>query len=255
MPDVLESPASRGTDEVELALMQAHELIESTVSWYRSRAQSGALTVTRGDDDARSAVIERAVGSARHKVSAALPGDADRNPRMFAVTVAALREAAGRGVTVRLLCPPRLLRNEEIVTLGRRVPGCEVRLVHSDLQATLIVDGRLAVVRHERSSGCTAVFRAPAAVGGVDFLFAGAWGSAARLAEYMKLQECLRSDFAQRILERLCAGCKDDPAARELQVSLRTYRRHVAEIMRVLGAASRFQAGVRAVELGLVPGR
>jgi DNA-binding NarL/FixJ family response regulator len=35
-------------------------------------------------------------------------------------------------------------------------------------------------------------------------------------------------------------------------VSLRTYRRHVAEIMRELDANSRFQAGARAVELGLL---
>ena len=40
-----------------------------------------------------------------------------------------------------------------------------------------------------------------------------------------------------------------------MQVSLRTYRRYVAEIMRELGANSRFQAGVRAVELGLLSGR
>ncbi|MFR9673745.1 hypothetical protein [Streptomyces sp. TR06-5] len=243
------------TDEVELALMQAQDLIDSTVSLCRSRTAAGMVTVTRADDGARIAAIVRAVAGARHNVSVTLPTDADRRPQVFAATLAALREAAGRGVTVRLLCSPRLLRNEDVVALGRRTHGCEVRLVHVELQSMLVADGRLAVVRHDRSHGGMAVFRVPAAVGGLDFLFAGAWGSAARLTEFMRLQECLRSGFAQRILERLCAGCKDGPAARELSVSLRTYRRHVAEIMRVLGAGSRFQAGVRAVELGLVPGR
>jgi hypothetical protein len=33
---------------------------------------------------------------------------------------------------------------------------------------------------------------------------------------------------------------------------VRTYRRRVAELMSALGAESRFQAGVRARELGLV---
>ncbi len=42
-------------------------------------------------------------------------------------------------------------------------------------------------------------------------------------------------------------------AARELSVSVRTYRRYVAEMMSLLGADSRFQAGVRAAELGLPP--
>ncbi len=36
-------------------------------------------------------------------------------------------------------------------------------------------------------------------------------------------------------------------------MSLRTYRRYVAEILRDLDAISRFQAGARAVQLGLLP--
>jgi DNA-binding NarL/FixJ family response regulator len=44
----------------------------------------------------------------------------------------------------------------------------------------------------------------------------------------------------------------DETAVRALGVSLRTYRRRVAELMTALGAASRFQAGARARELGLV---
>ena len=43
----------------------------------------------------------------------------------------------------------------------------------------------------------------------------------------------------------------DEAAARRLGTSLRTYRRRVAEPMAVLEAGSRFQAGVRAGELGL----
>jgi DNA-binding NarL/FixJ family response regulator len=35
-------------------------------------------------------------------------------------------------------------------------------------------------------------------------------------------------------------------------LSLRTYRRRVAELMTALGATSRFQAGARAHELGLI---
>jgi hypothetical protein len=54
------------------------------------------------------------------------------------------------------------------------------------------------------------------------------------------------------VLSFLAVGSKDATAARELGMSVRTYRRHVAEIMRRLDAVSRFQAGVRAMELGLV---
>ncbi len=47
------------------------------------------------------------------------------------------------------------------------------------------------------------------------------------------------------------AGLTDEVAARRLGTSLRTYRRRVAELMAALKAGSRFQAEVRAGELGL----
>ena len=56
---------------------------------------------------------------------------------------------------------------------------------------------------------------------------------------------------AREILRALGAGLTDEAAARRLGVSLRTYRRRVAELMATLDADSRFQAGVRAGELGL----
>jgi DNA-binding NarL/FixJ family response regulator len=41
--------------------------------------------------------------------------------------------------------------------------------------------------------------------------------------------------------------------ARRLSISLRTCRRHVAEILDQLDSSGRFQAGVGAVPLGAVP--
>ena len=54
------------------------------------------------------------------------------------------------------------------------------------------------------------------------------------------------------ILTALNDGLTDEAAARALGLSLRTYRRRVAELMAAMGATSRFQAGSRARELGLV---
>ncbi|MFE8993165.1 hypothetical protein ACFYMI_36140 [Streptomyces collinus] len=53
------------------------------------------------------------------------------------------------------------------------------------------------------------------------------------------------------MLYALGSGMTDVTASRELGMSLRTYRRRVAELLVVLGADSRFQAGVRVGELGL----
>ncbi|GGW13183.1 hypothetical protein GCM10018980_71520 [Streptomyces capoamus] len=54
------------------------------------------------------------------------------------------------------------------------------------------------------------------------------------------------------VLRRLRDGFTDEVAARELGVPVRTYRRYVAEIMTLLGAESRFQAGVYAAALGML---
>jgi DNA-binding NarL/FixJ family response regulator len=56
---------------------------------------------------------------------------------------------------------------------------------------------------------------------------------------------------AREILRALGAGLTDEVASRRMGVSLRTYRRRVADLMRALDSDSRFQAGLRAGELGL----
>lgn len=59
---------------------------------------------------------------------------------------------------------------------------------------------------------------------------------------------------AREVLYALGSGMTDVTASRELGMSLRTYGRRVAELLVALGADSRFQAGLRAGELGLTRG-
>lgn len=54
------------------------------------------------------------------------------------------------------------------------------------------------------------------------------------------------------VLTSLANGLKDERGARELGISPRTYRRCVTDLCTRLGASSRFQAGVRAAENGLM---
>jgi DNA-binding NarL/FixJ family response regulator len=58
-------------------------------------------------------------------------------------------------------------------------------------------------------------------------------------------------ESARAILRAMGAGLTDEAAARHPGLSLRTYRRRVAGLMTVLEAGSRFQAGLRAGELGM----
>jgi DNA-binding CsgD family transcriptional regulator len=139
----------------------------------------------------------------------------------------------------------------------RRLPQSrlEIRVVERELREIVVVDGAGALVRGaatEQGGAQATVVNDTAAVRALELMFAGAWSRGRRLADHLELGPRLRTELTRNILERLRAGRTDDVAARELNVSLRTYRRHVAEIMRELDANSRFQAGARAVELGLL---
>ncbi|MEU5284076.1 DNA-binding response regulator [Streptomyces sp. NPDC020755] len=60
------------------------------------------------------------------------------------------------------------------------------------------------------------------------------------------------SGIERRVLVSMCTVGKDEAGARELGVSVRTYRRHVADLMQTLGAASRAQAALLARERGWI---
>ncbi|MDJ0382251.1 DNA-binding response regulator [Streptomyces sp. G-G2] len=231
---------------MEKALLQAHALIESTVSLHRTRPMTPSA-VARTRATLTGDTLEQLVKRARHSVCVALTDTGE-----FSDAVLALLATIPARAVVRVLCTAEAVG--PVVTLteipDRRV---EVRVSDSDLREILVVDGSVALVRAAGSAGDeAAVVNDVAAVRALELLFAGAWSRGCRLADHLQLSPRLRTQLARNILERLRAGNTDEIAARELNVSLRTYRRHVADIMRELDANSRFQAGVKAVEFGLL---
>jgi DNA-binding NarL/FixJ family response regulator len=127
--------------------------------------------------------------------------------------------------------------------------GAEIRITRDEINETIILDGRFAILAgtgHNYS-----VITEPDVVRGVASLFEAAWRGATSLAVFDASLAELRA-LAPQVLDLLGTGCKDETAARTLGLGVRTYRRRVAELMAALGAESRFQAGVRARELGLI---
>ncbi|MER5361456.1 LuxR family transcriptional regulator [Streptomyces sp. NPDC002785] len=255
---------AEGINRVENALLQARALIESTMSLHRTRPARESLVI-RADDADIGETANRLIGLARHSVSAAL--SASRNVSAVFEALAAhttpAKERAERsgagargGPVVRVLCTPQAVSNGMPSAADFRDSRCEIRVAEGELRGMLIVDSRVALIQSCHETAChAAIVKDTASARALDLLFAGSWANARSLAEYQRTGAHLRTESVRRILERLREGRTDDVAARELQVSLRTYRRHVAEIMRELGANSRFQAGVRAVEMGLLPER
>jgi hypothetical protein len=161
----------------------------------------------------------------------------------------------GQGLRVRKLYRSGILLDPLCAryATGVAAAGGEVRITPDELNETIVIDGRVAILAGDLSHGIRSysVVTVPEVVQGVSSLYAAAWRSATALSTWDRRVAELR-EVAPRILEVLVSGCKDETAARTLGLSVRTYRRRVAELMSALGAESRFQAGVRARELGLI---
>ncbi|WP_052681914.1 hypothetical protein [Saccharothrix sp. ST-888] len=239
-------------EEVDQALLQARSLIDSMESYRRRSGSPGRLLVIEDQTTLEEAVGNLLVGTVRH-VSAVVPGGGSEAEILGAV-LACTKQVAAEAAAVRLLFSPRAIRQERAREAARRIPRCEVRVFDSALPEAVVVDTGVALVWSDLGAGGRRVslVRDAAVVGALTSLFAVAWANASRTAARPAPGGRVRTEVGRRILEALRAGQTDEVAARELGVPLRTYRRHVADIMREIGASSRFQAGARAVELGLL---
>ena len=170
--------------------------------------------------------------------------------------VAAVRTRRPGDVRIRkvyrsaLLLDPLAARG---LASDRDLHGASIRISGQEINETIILDRRLAILAGDLSAGrrSYSVITQPEAVQGVMSLFEVAWRSSTDLAVYDAQIAEIRQ-LAPQVLDLLGQGVKDETAARMLGLGVRTYRRRVAELMEALGAGSRFQAGVRARELGLV---
>ena len=159
------------------------------------------------------------------------------------------------GFTVRKLYAPAVLVDPRSAEVVHRLEsyGASVRITTDPLHETVLVDRRVVIMagdadEHPRRYR---VVSAPEVVRSVAALFDAAWRTSTERSVYETSLAGLR-DLAPSLLDALASGSKDEAAARALGMSLRTYRRRVAELMAAVGATSRFQAGLRARELGLV---
>ncbi|MFD0691651.1 DNA-binding response regulator [Actinomadura fibrosa] len=186
--------------------------------------------------------------AARDMNTWALPGVRDQ-------IIAARRHRPGPA-TYKLHNPDALADEDserrlvEIARNGGHVRICPTPLPHE----TIIIDRRIAILAGTPVAGVReyTVVRSPGVVKGVVSLFWATWERAADLADVRRDRPPALTGESRRILRLLGDGLKDEAAARRMEMSLRTYRRRVAEILTLLDADSRFQAGLRSQELGLL---
>ncbi|MHB9856769.1 helix-turn-helix transcriptional regulator [Streptomyces sp. YIM S03343] len=158
------------------------------------------------------------------------------------------RGIVSRGIyAVTALEDPKVLaqalRMAELGERARALPSVPVKL--------LIVDGcRVLMPLTASAAGgyCCVVVRHSAVTEALQKLFDMSWQQATPLGRLD--DDCELSEEERSLTRLLAAGMKDEAVARHMGVSLRTLRRRVSELQERLGAASRFQLGVRAAQRG-----
>lgn len=204
------------------------------------------LTPHAGIDAALATAVHEVLVARTTDVSSALRRADHRNLR--------------RGVRYRVLLPEQLRADPALtLRLGHLAPaGVEVRTVPVVPTDATVVDRALAMLPGEARAtgpaapGGLAVVRLPSVIGAVVALFEQLWVSAAPLTPARVPGGAGLSAREHELLALLSAGCTDESAAARLGISVRTVRRMMATIMTRLGARSRFQAGLKAADRGLL---
>jgi sugar-specific transcriptional regulator TrmB/DNA-binding CsgD family transcriptional regulator len=159
-----------------------------------------------------------------------------------------------RGVRFRTLYTRRQLADDAMRDYMHmmREHGAEVRIADTLPHRLVIFDRTVSFlpVDPRRPSVGALVVREPAITANLVMLFESLWSGAQDIEEALRSGAPAASELDRSVLMLISSGVKDEAAARQLGISDRTYRRHVADILVRLGAASRFQAGVEAVRRG-----
>lgn len=162
----------------------------------------------------------------------------------------------GTTFTARKLLSPVALADEESRAHLRLVSdnGAQIKISATSLpNETIIIDRRVMILAGADSPAGReyTITTSPTLVGGVHALFQAAWETATDFRAFLRGDRPHLDAAGRTILRTLGTGVTDQSAARQLGLSLRTYRRRVADLLVELDADSRFQAGLRAGELGI----
>ncbi|MDB1086063.1 helix-turn-helix transcriptional regulator [Streptomyces sp. ACA25] len=164
-----------------------------------------------------------------------------------------------RGVRIRNLVRRVALSDRDTVAYLRELTshGARIRVADDFSELILIYDRSTAMVPvdpKDTSRGALCA-RESGLVENIITLFERLWDAAEDFSDLVDPADRPAAELtgAQReALHRMCTVNKDESGARTMGVSLRTYRRHIADVMQLLGAENRAQAALMARERGWV---
>ncbi len=237
-------------DDIEATLAEASALIKLALDNHQAHKEGDVVERLPSLEARRRATLGLAA-KARLVLRCVAPPPGDGLEEL----IDAVSDLPCNGTRVHMLCSPKHLSSPVRDTLLEVADkGVHVRVAKCLVPHLVVADGGAALLgTRSRSAGTKMiVVRTSGILLALQTFFFNIWSGAASLDDHVRLSDRSLGKMGSRVLNALSAGHTDDVAARELGMSVRTYRRHVADIMRELGATSRFEAGVRAAALGLL---
>ncbi|GHA03855.1 hypothetical protein GCM10010329_27940 [Streptomyces spiroverticillatus] len=165
-----------------------------------------------------------------------------------------------RGVRIRNVVVRVALEDAATAAYLRELAahGAEIRVTGETTERMLVYDRSTALVPLDPQNTARGALLAHKSglVTNIIALFEKIWDAAEDLAQATAaMSGAPASGLSERerlVLVSMCTVGKDESGARELEVSVRTYRRYVAELLQTLGASSRAQAALLARERGWI---
>ncbi|MET3986475.1 LuxR family transcriptional regulator [Streptomyces sp. PvR034] len=236
-------------------LAMREQLRQFTSSYQRGvRAAGGALEVVSGMHTVRT-LMTRAAAACRGEVFTCQPAGGFRTPDTLRDTLERDRPLLERGIRLRVLHPhtSRFHAPTQAYVAAAAELGAEHRTAHELFGRIVVYDRETAFLPMSDGSWGAVVIREPHTVAYLCELFEHAWEQAAVFADAASqgLEQVAR-EIDHTILRLLGAGLKDEAIARRLGMSLRTARRHIADIMDGLGADSRARRAFREARQSLM---
>jgi DNA-binding CsgD family transcriptional regulator/sugar-specific transcriptional regulator TrmB len=258
-PDLLAAVVAAPIEEEIRRQKDRLELLHERFAGLRERYLEGLsrknllIEVIPRLDEVRAA-LNRASTDCRWELLCSQPGG-NRDPEALAEALARDTALLRRGVNMRTLYHHTARFNgpsQSYVAMASAL-GAEYRTAHELFGRLIVFDREVAFIPEMSEIWGAVLIREPSVVRYLCEIFEQTWTQAEPFSEAAADGlEAVSKDIDRTIVRLLAAGLKDESIARRLGMSLRTARRHIADIMESLGAESRFQAGVLMSARGLL---
>lgn len=234
-------------DEMDRLRGRLEELLPAYEAGTDLRARGGANALELVTDPAAlQDLLGELIASAESEVLTCHPGGGRSTATLEGAVV---RDEAmlARGVRMRTLYQHTARYSRPTAAYVERVTalGSQVRTVGDGLMRMILVDRHTGLMEVQDDIKAALVVREPNVVEFMAQTFERTWAEAEPFNTTIGPDQArsISDELRQTIVRLLAEGLEDKVIARRLGMSERTCQRHIAEIMRAVGAKSRFQAG------------